>query len=245
MGGEFLNYLRRFDDAHAAVDRALEISPNDEDAIAAKADLLQSEGRLAEAAQQLAGIPADSTADRVVLTRLSQAEDERRFDAGIALIKRKVSSLKPDEPIDNATKILLAHLGYCQEWAGRPDEARASFERALQALKPSAKSPASSQPTGLHYFVASVYAGLGDKINALDEAHGALKDFSNDAILKPTAEIMLAKIQARFGDLDSAIAALPHLLEVPAGLNRADLRFDPMWDPLRKDPRFQKLCQGK
>src|SRR4029077_3541993 len=106
MGGEFLNYLRRFDDAHAAVDRALEISPNDEDAIAAKADLFQSEGRLEEAAKQLAGIPADSTADRVVLTRLSQAEEERRFDAGIALIKRKVSSLKPEEPIDNATKIL-------------------------------------------------------------------------------------------------------------------------------------------
>jgi TolB-like protein/Tfp pilus assembly protein PilF/class 3 adenylate cyclase len=243
MGGEFLNYLRRFDDAHAAVDRALEISPNDEDAIAAKADLFQSEGRLEEAAKQLARIPADSTADRVVLTRLSQAEDERRFDAGIALIKRKVSSLKPEEPIDNATKILLAHLGYCQEWAGRPDEARASFERALQALKPSAKSPVSSQPTGLHYFVASVYAGLGDKINALDQAHGAVEDFSNDAILKPTAETLLAKIQARFGDLDSAIAALPHLLEVPAGLNRADLRFDPMWDPLRKDPRFEKLCQ--
>jgi len=60
---------------------------------------------------------------------------------------------------------------------------------------------------------------------------------------KPAAEIALAQIQARFGDIDSAIAAIPHLLEVPAGITRADLRFNPFWDPLRGDPRFQKLCQ--
>jgi len=63
----------------------------------------------------------------------------------------------------------------------------------------------------------------------------------NDVKRKPIAETVLAQIQARFGDLDRAFAALPHLLEVPFGVTRGDLRFDPMWDPLRKDPRFQKL----
>ena len=58
---------------------------------------------------------------------------------------------------------------------------------------------------------------------------------------KPNAETVLAQIQARFGDFDSAIAALPHLLEVPAGITRADLRFNPLWNPLRKDPRFAKF----
>ncbi|HEY8682417.1 MAG TPA: hypothetical protein VIM06_04540 [Rhodanobacter sp.] len=48
-------------------------------------------------------------------------------------------------------------------------------------------------------------------------------------------------MQARFGDADAAIAALPHLLQVAAGLVPGDLRFDPIWDPIRKDPRFQKL----
>jgi len=55
----------------------------------------------------------------------------------------------------------------------------------------------------------------------------------------------LRSSQARFNDIDSAIAALPHLLEVPAGITVANLKFDPLWDPLGKDPRFQKLCAGK
>jgi hypothetical protein len=54
----------------------------------------------------------------------------------------------------------------------------------------------------------------------------------------------LAIVQAQLGDIDSAIAALPHLLEVPNGATCADLQFNPLWDPLRKDPRFQKLCQN-
>ena len=68
-----------------------------------------------------------------------------------------------------------------------------------------------------------------------------MKDYKTDAVNKPGAEIVLAQIQARFGQTDAAIAGLPHLLQVPAGLTVANLKYDPMWDPLRKDPRFQKL----
>jgi hypothetical protein len=53
------------------------------------------------------------------------------------------------------------------------------------------------------------------------------------------------QIQAKFGDVESAIAAIPHLLKVPARINVADLRFNPLWDPLRGDPRFEKFCQDK
>jgi tetratricopeptide (TPR) repeat protein len=89
------------------------------------------------------------------------------------------------------------------------------------------------------------YAGLGDKEKALKQAQQALKDYADDEVSKPQAEYTLAQIQARFGDKDAAIAALPHLLQVPAGLTKANLKLDPFWDPLRKDPRFQKLCEEK
>ena len=69
----------------------------------------------------------------------------------------------------------------------------------------------------------------------------AVKDYETDAVDKPLATMTLAQIQALFGDHDDAIAALPQLLQVPAGLTVANLKLDPFWDPLRKDPRFEKI----
>jgi TolB-like protein/Tfp pilus assembly protein PilF len=243
IGSDFLNYLRRFDDAQAALDRALEISPDNQEAIASKASIFESEGRLDEAAKQLARIPPDSAHDFVVNVRVGQAVYERRFDAAIGLVERKTASLRSGEALSSSTKYFLVQLAHCQEWAGHANEARASYSRVIQAIKPSDSAVPSD--IAWHYYLAAAYAGLGDKTNALDQAHRNVADMADDAIAKPNAETLLAQIQARFGDLDSAIAALPHLLEVPAGISRADLRFDPMWDPLRKDPRFQKLCQEK
>ena len=93
--------------------------------------------------------------------------------------------------------------------------------------------------------LALSYTGLGDKDRAIAAASQAITDYQGDALSKPLAEIALAQVEAQVGDVDAAIAALPHLLEVPAGLTPGLLRFDPYWDPLRKDPRFEKLCQEK
>ena len=241
FGGEFLNYLRRFPEAHAALDRALEISPNDESALANKANLFQTEGRWDEAAKQLARIPADSTDDLVALMRSVQAVQEGRFDAAIAIVEPKTKSSTPGKPLNATTKLSLTQLGYYQEWAGRPAEAHSTFERAIQAIKPSPDSVVTPDSNGLPYSLALAYAGLGEKEKALEQARRAVFDYANDAVSKPNAETVLAQIQARFGDFDSAIAALPHLLEVPAGITRADLRSNPLWNPLRKDPRFAKF----
>ena len=63
----------------------------------------------------------------------------------------------------------------------------------------------------------------------------------------------LAWIQAIFGENSRAISTLTHLLQTPyegnfyapAPVTRALLRLDPMWDPLRSNPAFQKLCEEK
>src|SRR5205085_9149097 len=85
LGGEFYTYLRRYDDARAAMDRALEISPDSASVRASKAVTFQNEGRLNEAAQELARIPADTTDDFVVAPRIVQAMYERNFDSAISL----------------------------------------------------------------------------------------------------------------------------------------------------------------
>jgi TolB-like protein/Flp pilus assembly protein TadD len=244
IGGEFYTYLRRFDDARAALDRALEISSDSEAAHANKAGIFQSEGRLAEAAQELAHIPRDSTDDFVLSSRVGQAIYERHFDTAIDVIERKVNAVQPGQPLDSIAELALVQLGFCLEWTGRHDDAVRNFTRAVQAIKPTPDSIVAPEANGVPSTLALAYAGLGEKEKALEQAQRAVKDYDADAVNKPSAQTVLAEIQTRFGDFDSAIVALPHLLEVPAGITRADLQLNPFWDPLRKDPRFQKLASG-
>ena len=101
IGGEFYNYLRRFDAAKAALNRALEISPDSEEAHAYKAVVLQNEGRLAEAAQELARVSEGSTDDYIVGARITQAMYERQFDHAITVSERKMSSILPGQALDS------------------------------------------------------------------------------------------------------------------------------------------------
>ncbi len=242
LGGEFYAYLRRFDDARIAMDRALEISPDSASVRASKAVTFQNEGRLDEAAQELGKIPADATDDFVVAPRIVQAMYERNFDGAISLIEQKLSSIPAGQPLDAITELALVQLGFCQQWTGRDEDARRSFSRAIDAIKPKPDSPVPPDANGTPNTLALAYAGLGEKEKALEQAQRAIKDYETDAVNKPWSETTLAQIQARFGDRDAAIAALPHLLEVPAGITTSDLKFNPFWDPLRKNPRFQKFA---
>ena len=85
---------------------------------------------------------------------------------------------------------------------------------------------------------------MGDKDNALEQARLGVADDENDAVIKPNAEANRATVLAQLGEVDAAIAELPHLLEVPGGIYPGDLGYSPFWDPLRKDPRFEALVKN-
>lgn len=110
-------------------------------------------------------------------------------------------------------------------------------------MKPNPDSVVPVDSRDLPGFLAWAYAGLGEKDEALAQADGAVAAYKDDALDLTFAEMMRAAVQAQLGDSDSAIAALPHPLDVPNGLTPGLLRSDPMWDRLRQDPRFEKLCQ--
>jgi TolB-like protein/Tfp pilus assembly protein PilF len=244
IGGEFYNYLRRFDAAKATLNRALEIAPDSEEAHAYKAGVFQNEGRLAEAAQELERVPEDSTDVYIVGARVTQAMYERHFDRAISVIQRKISSVPPGQALESYTELDVVQLGFCQEWTGRHAEAEQSFARAIHGIKPTPDTIVAPEANGLPFTLALAYAGLGQKQKALEQAQQAVNNYATDAVERPSAVAMLAQIQALFGDHDAAIAALPQLLQVPGGLNVADLKFNPFWDPLRKDPRFEKLISA-
>jgi len=227
--------LHRFDEARALIDRALEISPGNEAALAMKAVSFQSQGRLKEAAEVLAKAPANSKEEAIIGGRALQFFNERRFDEAINQIQRNIPPSVANDPR------AMTLLGFCQKFAGRNNEARDTFTRAVTAMKPTPDSVVVVDARELPCYLSWAYAGLGEKEKALEQARYAIADYATDALVKPFAETSLAIVEAQSGDIDSAIAALPHLLGVPNGETPGDLRINPLWDPLRNDPRFQKL----
>src|SRR5215510_5256667 len=230
-----LQSVRRCDESQALYDRVLEMSPGNDAVLSAKASSLQSQGRLKEAAEVLAKASANSQAEELCLTRAIQLYLERRFDEAIAQIQLKTPAAVANDPRT------MTLLGLCQKLSGKDSDARATFTRAAAAIKPTPDSVVPVDARSLPCYLAWVYAGLGEKEKALEQAHQAVSDYNSDALVKPFAETALAIVQAQTGDIDSAIETLPHLLEVPNGETCGDLRTNPLWDPLLKDPRFEKL----
>src|SRR4030095_1103416 len=68
-----------------------------------------------------------------------------------------------------------------------------------------------------------------------------------EILIGPKGEKNLASVELIVDDKNRAIPRLQRLLEIPYSdcLTPALLRLHPQWDPLRGDPRFQKLCEEK
>jgi hypothetical protein len=96
---------------------------------------------------------------------------------------------------------------------------------------------------------------IGEKEIALKDAERAIRllPSAKDAVDGPGLEENMALIQTLFGQNDRAISTLRRLLQAPSQsqiygpmpLTLAFLRLDPLWDSLRVDPAFRKLCDEK
>jgi TolB-like protein/Tfp pilus assembly protein PilF len=232
-------YLRKFSEARTLIDRALSIIPTNPLFLALKGETYQSEGNLDAASQLLDPLPLRPEDTYVFSIRLRQFYFRREFEKAKAALTDALAKPRPSL----GAYYLAAWYGslsFVQGWTGDHAAERETCKHWLEQINLLRGSEAASAAE-IARFSAQCYAGLGDKAVALREARAAIEANAQDAVRRADAEINLAQIQAYLGDADAAIAALPHLLEMPAGLTPAELRLDPFWDPLRKDPRFVTL----
>jgi TolB-like protein/class 3 adenylate cyclase/Tfp pilus assembly protein PilF len=242
--------LRRFPEALRKFDQVLDIMPGDVDTLAAKAAIAQAEGDLPRASALLSTIHPPADDPQALETQVYQAILERRPAQIIPRLKEILA--KPDPALGSITGELRFWLGWAQDVAGDHTAAQESWRRARGELE----LFLNEQPEnfGLMGNLALTSMSLGDKAAAfkLIERAMAVISIEKDAVWGPIPIEILARVSARMGEPDRAIAALQKLLSIPydgalaqnVPLTPALLRLDPMFDPLRNDPRFQVLASG-
>jgi TolB-like protein/Tfp pilus assembly protein PilF len=243
--------LRQFPSALKLYGRALDIVPTELSLVTVKATLYQAEGNLQEAAKLLAEVNEQTPSDAAFGDKINQLRLERNLGEAIRLLQARQAQFHFASEIDKGSNQLT--LALVQYLAGNTAGAKTNAEQARNTFEPLCKNqPDNSNLAGM---LSLANAVLGEKDSALKGAERAiiLLPSVKDPVLGPTLEENLALIETIFGENSRAISTLTRLLQTPyiSGLygptpvTPALLRLDPLWDPLRADPAFQKLCEEK
>jgi serine/threonine-protein kinase len=144
---------------------------------------------------------------------------------------------------DNIVLPRHLYLAWSLQSAGETAKAAAAYtEVAARSLAALVERP---DDADLHLALGFAYAGLGQKTEAVAEGERAvaLMPVAEDALTGADMLAHQAELYIRVGEPDKAIALVDRVLSMPTGmiLSSASLRLDPIWDPLRDDPRFKAL----
>jgi hypothetical protein len=236
-----LLWLRRYPEARVAAERGLAASAENLGLIEDRAMSYAGEGDLAGARASLRRVPG--TVDRAALVAyvINYWDAYWMLDSADAVLAKTLSPAEfdGDRGVWDAARFELYWLG--GDTAGArayADSANVAIDLALR------QNPDNWQPI---LFRGLSFAVRGRRDKAIrDRDRGlALAIATEDQWSTiPYAQHVVARIDVALGDRDAAIAELRAILEKPYVISPAWLRIDPTWNPLRGDPRFDKLAHG-
>jgi serine/threonine protein kinase/Flp pilus assembly protein TadD len=247
--GLILYYMSRDAEARAVLDHALELAPDSIHyrTFRAKAEISWS-GDIARAKSILAALPpaAPDPEGRVISARCWLALLERNFPEALRILQtytgEKIPSVAEGSASSQEHPPRAISEAIIRLYAGDYSGAYEFFD----SIRPYYESLTRDQPDSAeaHKNLAWIYALMRWKEAALAEANRTIE-------LETAAKIPLdrrgnwAVVYAWIGDLDGAWPELQRLRSYPYAVHLNDLHLDPIYDPFRKDPRFQKLIEAE
>jgi len=230
--------VRRYEEAERYYDRSISLAPNDwVDYVYKAYNSWLWMGDTQSARATLEAAPHDHFP--TVFGWADLETYERDYQAAFD----RLASAPVESAQDYANK--LRREGYVHLFMNEPERARVPLEAARSLYEKLAEEQPDYSPW--HSDLGMVYAGLGRKEEAIREGELAVEllPVSKDASRGPEHVSNLAVIYAWSGEHDLALDRIEYLLSIPAGFYTSVpyLRIDPLWDPLRDNPRFRELLE--
>ena len=196
--------------------------------------------------------PWHAVLEKILAENPASARDLTRARFFVSLYERDPVAAKRalatlDYPVMNARGIGAVKFSpaYARGLVARMKGDAAGADAALRDARAQQEEAVRTAPDDASKlcFLGLIDASLGRKEEALREGLRAVEllPSTKDALNGTEVLYFYAVICAWTGERDQAIQQLQTLARLPAGISYGEIRLDPFWDPLRGDPRFEKI----